>query len=39
MVMVPITAMPYAKASASEVRKANTSTRTETMSSQLIHGT
>ena len=39
MVMVPVTAMPKANASAVELRNANTSVSTETMSSQLIHGT
>jgi hypothetical protein len=39
MVMVPVTAMPYAKASAAELRKANTSVSTETSRSQLIQGT
>ena len=39
MVMVPVTAMPNAKASAAELRKAKTRVRTETISSQLIQGT
>ena len=39
IVMVPVTAMPNAKASAAELRKANTRVSTETSSSQLIHGT
>ena len=39
MVIVPVTAIPNAKASAAELRKANTRVSTETMSSQLIHGT
>jgi hypothetical protein len=38
MVMVPVTAMPKAKASATELRKA-TRVSTETISSQLIQGT
>ncbi len=37
--IVPVTAMPNAKASAVEVWKAKTSVRTETSSSQLIQGT
>ena len=37
--IVPVTAMPKAKASAAEVWKAKTSVSTETSSSQLIHGT
>ncbi len=39
MVMVPVTAIPNANASAAELRNANTSVSTDTMSSQLIHGT
>ena len=39
MVMVPVTAMPKANASAAELRNANTSVSTETISSQLIQGT
>ena len=39
MVMVPVTAMPNANASAAELRNANTRVSTETISSQLIHGT
>ena len=39
MVIVPVTAMPNAYASAAELRKAKTRVSTETISSQLIHGT
>ena len=39
MVIVPVTAMPKAYASAAELRNAKTRVRTETISSQLIHGT
>ena len=39
MVMVPVTAMPNAKASATELWNAKTSVSTETISSQLIQGT
>ena len=39
IVIVPVTAMPKANASAAEVWNANTSVSTETISSQLIHGT
>jgi len=39
MVIVPVTAMPNAYASAAEFWNANTRVSTETMSSQLIHGT
>ncbi len=37
--IVPVTAMPKAKASEAEVWKAKTSVSTETISSQLIQGT
>ncbi len=37
--MVAITAMPNAYARAAELRKAKTRVSTETISSQLIHGT
>lgn len=37
--MVPVTAMPKAKASAVELRNAKTRVSTETISSQLIQGT
>jgi hypothetical protein len=39
IVIVPVTAMPNAKASAAELLNVRTSARTETMSAQLIHGT
>ena len=39
MVIVPVTAMPNAYASAAELRNANTRVSTATISSQLIHGT
>ena len=39
MVIVPVTAMPNAKASAAELRKAKTRVSTETSKNQLIHGT
>lgn len=39
MVLVPVTAMPNAKAGAAELRNAKTRVRTETISSQLIRGT
>ena len=39
MVMVPVTAMPKAKASAAEVSNAKTRVSTEIISAQLIHGT
>ena len=37
--MVPVTAMPKAKASAADERKANTKVRTDIISTQLIQGT
>ncbi len=37
--MVAVTAMPNANANAVELRNAKTRVRTETISSQLIHGT
>ena len=39
IVIVPVTAMPKANASAVEVRKAKTSVSTEIISTQLIQGT
>ena len=39
MVIVPVTAIPNAKASATELWNAKTSVSTETISSQLILGT
>ena len=39
MVIVPVTAMPKANASAAEVSNANTRVSTEIISAQLIHGT
>ena len=39
IVIVPVTAIPNAKASAFAVRNVNTSVSTETISSQLIQGT
>ena len=39
IVIVPVTAMPNAKASAAELRNAKTSVSTETISTQLIQGT
>jgi len=39
IVMVPVTAIPKANASAAEVSNANTSVSTEIISAQLIHGT
>ena len=39
IVIVPVTAMPNAKASATELWNAKTSVSTETISSQLIQGT
>ena len=39
IVMVPVTAVPKANASAADVRNAKTSPSTETISTQLIHGT
>ena len=39
MVIVPVTAMPNAKASAAEDLNANTRVSTEIISTQLIHGT
>ena len=39
IVIVPVTAIPNANASAAEVRNVKTSVSTETISTQLIHGT
>ena len=39
MVMVPVTAIPNAKASAADVWKAKTRVSTEIISAQLIQGT